>query len=188
MNNLEYYRIRDYAMYGEPAWWGILCLDKEKKGRVILLSGLQGELKIFLKIEKISEKKNYSDSFIKDFSGKILYLKEMDFPSQNITLDLNEKLIEWIEDKSSESFRKLAKDIKTYNESISLDAYFNSIKNIDKIPTRDPWAYFRYYWSNQKISKNSPQYSSFFLNDEKNLYKEEVEDDGEPGSFELEKV
>lgn len=185
MKDTEYYRIREYAMYGEPAWWGILCIEKEKKGRALLLSGLQGELKIFLNIEKISEKKKYTDTCVKNFTGKILYAEEVEFPAKKMISDLREKLTDWINDKSSESFKSLSKDIQTYNDEISPESYFNSVRELDKVPTRDPWAYFRYYWSDKKSVEN---YESFFFNDEEELYAEDSEDGGEPGSFQLEKI
>lgn len=186
MDKLEYYRVRDYAMYGEPAWWGILCLDRStKKGRALLLSGVQNDLKIFLEVEKFSEEKKYSDSFVKNFSGTIMYMSEIEFPGKKKTADLEKKLFEWIDDKTSKSFQKLLKDFQQYNAEVPAESYFKSVKKLEKISTRDPWAYFRYYWSDKKKSGTN---ESFFFSDEDSLYAKEVEDDGEPGSFELEKT
>ena len=109
----------------------------------------------------------------------------MEFPAKNLVSDLEEKLIDWINDKSSESLKSLSKDIQTYNEEISMESYFNSVRQLDKVPTRDPWAYFRYYWSDKK---NVEKYESFYFSDEENLFAEDSEDGGEPGSFELEKL
>lgn len=176
-------------MYNELQWWGIFCLDRKKKqGRMLLLSGLPDREKIFLKIEKTEELKNHSDSFVKKFTGTVLYMKEIKFPSKNLTSDLEKKLKEWMEDRSSESFIRLSEDlIKHYND-IPLNSFFKAMGNVEQVSTRDPWVFYRCYRSDEKKSGKKEEELSVLFGEESSLYRLDITNAGDPGRFETEKI
>lgn len=176
-------------MYGELAWWGVLGFDRKKdKGSVLLLSGMQENLKIYLKITKTRTVSTHTDAFEKNFSGTVYYMEEEEFPAGKKISDLEKKLKEWTGDTSSDSFRRLSEEIGNSMEGEDAVKFFQNISRngVVSMDVRDPWAYFRFYWPSGKKAEKPLKLDIWFFSDEENLYSDDMDSEGEEGSFEIE--